>query len=113
MRSGPLRHRITIEKFIPENRDEDGNFLPSAWVEHKKLWAKITWLSVKDVLVAQASSSETIARCQLRKRDDIETTMRVIYDGQTYAIDGPPLPDAENGKTYMTLMVSSGIEVQK
>lgn len=109
-RAGELCHRITIEKLSLESRDEDGNFLPSAWVEYKKLWAKVTWSSVKDILTAQASNSETIARCKLRKRNDITTGMRVIYDGIIYAIDGPPLPDAENGKIYMTLMLSNGVE---
>ena len=109
-RAGELCHRIIIEKLSLESRDEDGNFLPSTWVEHKKLWAKVTWSSVKDVLTAKASNSETIARCKLRKRDDIDTARRVIYDGTIYAIDGPPLPDAENGKIYMTLMLSNGVE---
>lgn len=112
-RAGELCHRITIEILNAESRDEDGNFLPSSWVVHKKLWAKITWLSVKDILTAQANNSETVARCKLRKRDDITTDMRVLYYGQIYAIDGPPLPDSENGKIYMTLMLSSGKESQK
>lgn len=109
-RAGELCHRIIIQKYLNAGRDGDGNPIPSTWVEHKKLWAKVTWLSVKDTLVAQANESQVVARCKLRKRDDIDTAMRVIYDGQVYAIDGPPMPDAENGKIYMTLMLSSGVE---
>lgn len=105
-----LCHRVTIEKYVSGGRDKDGNDLPVTWVEYKKLWAKVTWLSVKDILVAQANDSETMARCKLRLCDDIDTTMRVIYNGQVYAIDGPPMPDNENGQIYMTLMLSSGVE---
>ena len=105
-RAGELCHRIIIEKLSLESRDEDGNFLPSTWVEHKKLWAKVTWSSVKDVLTAKASNSETIARCKLRKRDDIDSSMRVLFGEQTFQIVSPPKPDNENGRIYMTLELS-------
>jgi hypothetical protein len=36
--------------------------------------------------------------------------MRVVYDGKIYSITGEPLPDAENGKIYCTLMLSHGVE---
>ena len=107
-RAGELCHRIRIEKKT-QDRDEDGNFLEPSWELHKTLWAKVTWLSAKDLLTAQASNSEMIARCKIRKRDDIDTTMRVVYDGKIYSITGEPMPDAENGKIYVTLMLSAGI----
>lgn len=109
MNAGELCHRIRIEKKI-QGRDENGNFLEPSWQLHKTLWAKITWLSVKDTLTAQANNSEVVARCKIRKRNDIDTTMRLVYDSKIYSITGEPLPDAENGKIYMTLMLSAGIE---
>lgn len=106
MKAGELCHRIRIEKNTNlDNHDEDPN-----WELHTTIWAKVTWLSVKDRLTAQANNSETIARCKIRKRSDVDTTMRVVYDGKNYSITGEPMPDAENGKTYMTLMLSHGIE---
>lgn len=107
--AGELCHRIRIEKKT-QDRDENGNFLDPSWQLHKTLWAKVTWLSVKDKLTAEANNSEVLARCKLRKRNDIDTTMRLVYDNKIYSITGEPMPDAENGKIYMTLMLSAGIE---
>ena len=49
---------------------------------------------------------ETTARLKLRKRKDIDTGMRVLFDGQTFQIVSPPKPDNENGRIYMTLELS-------
>ena len=113
--AGELCHRITIEKLGLESRDEDGNFLPSAWVpiSGKPLFAKVEYLSVRDVLTAQANNSETRARCKLRwstLTKQVDTTMRLIFEGNIFSIDGPPQRDNINGKIYMTLMLSNGVE---
>lgn len=108
-RASELCHRIRIEKET-SSRDDNGNILDPVWTIHATIWAKVTWLSVKDMLVAQANNSEIVARCKIRKRSDIDTTMRVVYDGKIYSINGEPLPDAENGKIYCTLMLSHGVE---
>ncbi|WP_180007716.1 phage head closure protein [Acinetobacter sp. YH16057] len=55
---------------------------------------------------AKAAGSETTARLKLRKRDDIDSSMRVLFDGQTFQIVSPPKPDNENGRIYMTLELS-------
>lgn len=108
-RASELCHRVRIEK-LTSPRDDDGNILVPLWTTHVNLWAKVTWLSVKDTLVAKANNSEIVARCKIRKRSDIDTTMRVVYDGKIYSITGEPLPDAENGKIYCTLMLSHGVQ---
>lgn len=74
--------------------------------EFKKLWGKLDFLSVKDSINAKAAGSETTARLKLRKRKDIDTGMRVLFDGQTFQIVSPPKPDNENGRIYMTLELS-------
>ncbi len=45
-------------------------------------------------------------RVKLRIRKDIDTGMRVLFDGQTFQIVSPPKPDNENGRIYMTLELS-------
>lgn len=99
--AGELRHRVTIQHFI-EQRDEYNNLLDKAWVEYKKLWAKVEFLSVKDTLTAKVAGSETTARLKIRKRTDITTEMRVLWKGQTFQIVSPPKPDNENGEIYVT-----------
>jgi len=99
--AGELCHRVTIQN--KTTTYDEHNYETETWAEFKKLWAKIEFLSVKDSINAKASGSQTTARLKLRKRSDITTEMRVLWDGYTLQIVSPPKPDNENGKIYMTL----------
>lgn len=103
-RAGELCHRVTIQHKTTVY--DEYNYETEAWAEYKKLWGKISFLSVKDSLNAKAAGSETTARLKLRKRNDIDSSMRVLFDGQTFQIVSPPKPDNENGRIYMTLELS-------
>lgn len=103
-RAGELCHRVTIQHKTTVY--DEYNYETEAWVDFKPLWGRITFLSVKDGLTAKAAGSETTARLKLRKRKDIDTGMRVLFDGQTFQIVSPPKPDNENGRIYMTLELS-------
>ena len=105
--AGELRHRVIIQEYIKGGRDDDGYELPSQWTEYIKLWAKITPLSTKDLLSAQAADSEVTARMKVRYRTDIDSKTRIMHRGQMYAIDGDPLPDDHSGLEYITLMLKS------
>ncbi|CAM3970203.1 phage head closure protein [Psychrobacter arenosus] len=112
LRAGELRHRVTIEVYTSGGRDEDGFEIEPQWTEYRKVWAKITPLSSRDVITAQAAQSEVVARMKLRYKSalGIDTTMRVIWKGRVYAIDSMGLDDSDNGMTYTTFNLSSGIE---
>ena len=103
-RAGELCHRVTIQQKTTVY--DEYNYETEAWTEFKKLWGKLDFLSVKDSINAKAAGSETTARLKLRKRDDIDSSMRVLFDGQTFQIVSPPKPDNENGRIYMTLELS-------
>ena len=103
-RAGELCHRVTIQHKTTVY--DEYNYETEAWTEFKKLWGKVEFLSVKDSINAKAAGSETTARLKLRKRDDIDSSMRVLFDGQTFQIVSPPKPDNENGRIYMTLELS-------
>lgn len=103
-RAGELCHRVTIQHKTTVY--DEYNYETEAWTEFKKLWSKVTFLSVKDGLTAKAAGSQTTARLKLRKRKDIDSGMRVLFDGQTFQIVSPPKPDNENGRIYMTLELS-------
>ena len=103
-RAGELYHRVTIQH--KTTTYDEYNYETEAWTEYKKLWGKLEFLSVKDSINAKAAGSETTARLKLRKRDDIDSSMRVLFDGQTFQIVSPPKPDNENGRIYMTLELS-------
>lgn len=106
MRAGKIRHRITVYKQT-SGRSPTGAVLPSTWTAWIVLWASFEALSVKDKLTAQAAGSEVEARCMLRYRDDIKSNMQIEHRGIRYAIDGDPLPDADSGREYMTLMLKA------
>ena len=110
VRAGQLRHRVTIESYNSGGRDENGFATPATWIEHSKLWAKVTPLSSKDLLSAQAEQSEVTARMMVRYNTEIDTTMRVIWKGRTFAIDSEGLDDNEDGMTYTTFNLRSGVE---
>lgn len=103
-RAGELCHRVTIQH--KTTTYDEYNYETEAWTEFKRLWGKLEFLSVKDSINAKAAGSETTARLKLRKRDDIDTTMRILFDGQTFQIVSPAKPDNENGRIYMTLELS-------
>ena len=103
-RAGELCHRVTVQH--KTTTYDEYNYETEAWTEFKKLWGKIEFLSVKDSLTAKAAGSETTARLKLSKRDDIDSSMRVLFDGQTFQIVSPPKLDNENGRIYMTLELS-------
>lgn len=104
-----LRHRVMIQQKGPD-RDADGYPISVAWTEYKKLWAKVTHLSGKDLIAAQANQSKVVARLKLRYRKDINTTMRVVYKDKIYAIDSQALEDNNSGNEYITFLLSQGTE---
>ena len=65
--AGELRHRVTIQHYVAGGRDEDGFEIEGSWQEYKKLWAKVTPLSAKDLISAQADQSEVVARMKIEK----------------------------------------------
>lgn len=108
-RAGELRHRITVQVMGPD-RDEDNYPIKPVWTDYKKLWAKVTHLSGRDLIAAQANQSKIVARLKIRYREDIDTTMRVIYKSKTYAIDSQALEDTSTGYEYVTFLLSNGTE---
>ncbi|MGM8871549.1 phage head closure protein [Psychrobacter sp. 2Y5] len=112
VKAGELRHRVTVQRYVSGGRDEDGHQLSGEWLDHRKIYAKVTPLSTKDLLTAQAAQSEITARMMVRYRTglNINTTMRVIWQGRTYAIDSQGLPDNDTGVEYMTFNLDGGVE---
>ena len=108
--AGELRTQVTIEQYGGGGRDEDGFEIASTWTEYAKVWAKITPLSSKDLINAQAAQSEVVARMVVRHRTDITTDMRVVHRGRIYHIASEGLDDNQNGLIYKTKKISSGVE---
>ena len=110
MQSGKLPHRITIEHF-EETQNQETGYVSRTWAEFAKVWGKLEPLSTKDQLAAQAVSSKMTARCRIRyssKAIQIDSTMRVMFRGKYWKIDGDPMPDNQSGLEWLTLNLSEG-----
>ena len=110
MNASELRHRVTIERYSEGERDDDGFMSPALWKPYQTVWAKITPLSARDLIAAQAEQSEVTARMMIRYRTDIDTTMRVKHRDKTYSIASQALADNESGLEYVTFLLGSGVE---
>lgn len=108
--AGELCHRVIIQRNVSNERDEYGHEQPANWQVFLTLWAKVSPLSAKDLFAAQAAQSQIIARLKIRYRTDIDSSMRVVFRGETYAIDSPALNDDETGNIYSTFLLSKGVE---
>lgn len=106
MRAGKLRHRVTIQS--PSlNQDPSTGEMLNGWADVATVWAEVTDLSVKEFLAAQAGQSEVSSRVRIRYREGIDATMRILYRGRVYNIQGV-LADAKSGLEYLTLPCSEG-----
>lgn len=106
MRAGPLRHRIAVQR-QELTQDENTGAMVVRWVDACRPWARVEPLSARDLIAAQANHSRVTARIVIRYRDDIDATMRIMYRGKTYTIEGV-LPDMKSGLEYLTLPVAEG-----
>ena len=78
MRSGSLRHRITIEK-TTETRDSVGGVVDS-WTDHITTRASIEPLAGREFFQSHETQSETTHRIRMRWQAGITPKMRVKYD---------------------------------
>lgn len=111
MQSGKLPHRITIEYETEGEQDQSTGYVPIIWTEFTKVWGKLEALSTKDQLQAQAINSSMTARCKIRysiKASQIDSTMRVLFRGKYWKIDGDPISDNQSGLEWLTLNLSEG-----
>lgn len=80
------------------------------WRDVAKLWAEIVPMSAREFVAASAEQSEVRGRIVIRRRSDIDATMRIIHRGMAYQILGV-LADPVSGLEYQTLPVSEGVRV--
>lgn len=110
MQSGKLPHRIRIEQHTSAQDPKTGR-ITKTWDEFATVWGKHEGLSTRDQLQAQAINSSMTARCKIRyssKAIQINSTMRVLFRGKYWKIDGDPMPDNESGLEWLTLNLGQG-----
>lgn len=110
IRSGELRHRVELQ--APENNQNPvTGEVTTTWVTIARPWAKITPMSAREFLAANAEQSEMRGRIAIRYRAEVNAAMRILHRGMIYNILGL-MPDAESGIEHQTLMVGEGVRYQ-
>lgn len=111
MQAGKLRHRIDIQELIPVRDPDTGEFGEPDWVTRwPKCPARVEPLSARDLVSAKAAQFEATGRMVIRYRPGVLPTMRIVYRGEIYSIEGPPLEDDNSGRDYLTILVSKGVK---
>jgi len=109
MLAGKLRHRIALQSLGLVQDPESGEMLPGWTTVWDKVPASVQPLSARDLIAAQAGQSEATARMVIRYRAGVLPTMRILYRGAVYNMQGPALPDPDSGLEYLTILVAQGV----
>lgn len=106
--AGKLRHRVDIQ--LPELvQDPVTGEAQKVWVTRWfKVFAGIEYVSVKDMIAAQAQQSKVTARITIRYRSGLSSDMRLIHNGTVFTPAGW-LPDSDSGMEYVVIPCSQGI----
>ena len=107
--AGKLRHKVTIQ-YAAITQDPNTGAMIENWTELASVWASVEPLSAREFISAGAEQSEVKGKIIMRRRDDVNATMRILYRGLTYQILGV-LADPISGLEYMTLPVGEGVRV--
>ncbi|MDZ7863380.1 phage head closure protein [Acidovorax sp.] len=100
MRAGDLTDRIVIEHRGP-TRSPSGQPVPGDWAPFVTLWADVRHLSGTAAIKAGAETSTVQASMRIRRRTDVDASMRVQFAGTVYKIKAA-LPGAD--RTFVDLV---------
>lgn len=107
LKSGKLRHRVTIQRPVSTQDPQTGAQVID-WQTIATVWASVEPLSVREFIQSQATQSEVTARITIRYRPGLDATMRFLHRGNIYNPAGM-LPDAVSGQEHITIPVKQGV----
>ena len=90
VRAGALNSRVTIQS-PTATQDAAGQPIPT-WADVATVWANVRHLSGTESIKADAESSTVKASIRIRKRPDIDASMRVVLGTTNYQVRAV-LPD--------------------
>lgn len=98
MNPGKLRDRITFQKKV----EPDGPFQPlDEYEDYISLWSEARFLRGRNFYAARAANIKTDVEFVIRYREDLEETMRVVYKGKNYEIEG--ITPLDNQNSFMII----------
>lgn len=90
MRSGMLRHRVTLQRF-QQGQDAYGGPVET-WEDVATVWASLEAMNGREFFASKQAQSEVTQRIRIRYRADVTADMRVVHGGRVFGIVAP-LPD--------------------
>jgi len=85
MQAGALDRRITIQERT-DTRDGAGEPVPT-WSTLAEVWASLEPLQGREDFDAQQINAIRPTKFRIRYREDVDETMRIAWDGQTWDIN--------------------------
>lgn len=102
-----LRHRITIQQQV-EAQDSSTGAIEVAWADVLvDEPAEVVPKSAREFFASAEKQGETSGRIAIRKSIEINSNMRVLWEGVPYQIDGV-MPDPSNAR-WLTILYSQGV----
>lgn len=102
MKTGLLRERIEILKFVPEpsavNQQTKGTYEPLA-----KCWAQVLSTQSAEQDFGGGVFYTSVYKFYIRRRDGIDPSMRIRWKGRIFQITAPPI-DWKDERTGLTLI---------
>jgi SPP1 family predicted phage head-tail adaptor len=95
MRSGTLRHKITIQS-AALSTDTMSASATENWSTYTTAWAEIKPLKGMEAVEHKKLGQETMHRIWIRYQSGITTAMRIVYGSRTFEIRGVRNPDERN-----------------
>lgn len=85
MRTGQLRHKITIQQ-AAKTSDGFGGWTQT-WTNFATVWAAIEPLRGREFFAAAQVQAEQITRIRIRYLAGITPKMRILFDARTFSIN--------------------------
>ncbi len=108
MRSGKLRHRVTIQRYVLGSPQQTATGQPDGvWTDFMTVWASIEPLSGRELFAAQEHHSEITHRVRMRHDAGVTAQMRISFDGRIYSVYA--MIDPELRGRELQLMCGEGL----
>lgn len=108
MRSGSLRHRVTLQSLVAGSPDRDSGGAPDeAWTDVVTVFASVEPLRGAELLRAQQVDSEVSGQIRIRYRAGVTSKMRAVFDSRNYDILAVIDPRERNHE--LLLLVREGL----
>lgn len=101
MRAGGLIHRVIIQRQHKRIGSMGGT--EKSWSDYWACWAEVRDLSGSEVLQSEQVKSKIIARCFIRYKSGLDSSMRLLHGDNIYQIESFINKDGKNNMLELLL----------